>query len=711
MAAAFAKAIDMLLARRGLGGSLIGLALAAALLTFKPGEVAELGETWFDAMNQIWPRPRKSEPVVIVAIDEASISAIGVWPWPREKTAELFERIALAGPAAVGVDIIFSEAQPGAPAELAARPDAPPAARAWLKNLPSGDDALADAMAIGPFVLGVGDTSEPAEGPPDGMYGVVIVDGPDPGDALLDWRAPFQPLRSRQSFVEASSGEGVIALNEGFDGVARRTGQLFDLGGKFLAPGLAVEMLRVAAGANRIVAKTNRGGVESLVLMAGKEPLLAVPTEPDGALRPWFGPRDRAREVPAIALLEDDAELARLEGKLVLVGYTAAGGLDDRVTPLEEVTPGIDVHRQTLEGVFDQALVTRPAWAGRVELVLALALAAVASFGPLRLQVATGVAVGVGMIATPLAASLALYIVAQWAFDGATLALTTLLAGAPAFAVHLGLAERERRWSEAVRARVDGEMAAAKRIQMGILPKAAETFPDEARFSIAAVSEPARTVGGDLYDFFLLDDGRLFFLVGDVAGKGPEASLFMAISKSLLKSAALRGGDDLGAMLTEANAEIARDNPATMFVTAFAGILDIETGVLDFCCAGHEPPWRISSGDASERLEGVGGPPLCLLDDFPYPTDRIELNPGDMIVVVTDGVTEAANQNGELFGVERTQDAIDRIVDAADAGAALDGLIAPVAVFADGEEAADDLTALVVIWPGPNGFDGGNVKV
>ena len=283
--------------------------------------------------------------------------------------------------------------------------------------------------------------------------------------------------------------------------------------------------------------------------------------------------------------------------------------------------------------------------------------------------------------------------------DGASPAFAAFVAGVPAFGGRLAVAELERRQAEAARARLDGEMAAAKRIQMGILPDSSLAFPNESRFAVAAVSEPARTVGGDLYDFFLLDDRRLFFLVGDVAGKGPEASLFMAIAKVLCKSAALRGMDDLGALLSLANAEIARDNPATMFVTAFAGVLDVETGRLDYCSAGHEPPWRIGR-NGLERLEGLGGPPLCLLDDFDYPTDSVDLAPGDRVVVVTDGVTEAADTSGALFGVERSEAAVLAGAEAESADGALQALLVPVNRFAEGAEPSDDLTAMVVEWRG-----------
>ena len=698
--------IDLLLARRGRAASALGLAAAMLLLAFRPGELRDLGPNWYDILNQAWTRPAKSEPVVIVAVDDASIAEVGSWPWPRAKTAELFQRIAAGAPAAVGVDMLFSELNNIAPATLAKRADAPPEAKRWLESLPSEDDILSSALAAGPFVLAVGDQGVAPEGPPDDMAPVVAVSAPEDVDPLPEihkWRPPMAPLRSLPRFRDAASGEGVIALQAGFAGVARRTGQVFDLGGGFLAPGLAVEMLRIAAGANRVVVRSDAGGVRDVTLMAGRTPRLVVPTEPDGALRPWFGPRRPEREIPAIALLRDNAELARLEGKLVLVGYTAAGGLDERLTPLEALTPGVDVHRQTLESVFDQAMLSRPRWGPLAETLAAILLATAAAFAPMRLGVAQSSLLGGVVVAAPLAASFAAYASALLVLDGATVAVIVLAAGLPGFVANLALAERERRHAEAARARIDGEMAAAKRMQMGILPDADATFPNETRFSIAAVSEPARTVGGDLYDFFLLDDRRLFFLVADVAGKGPEASLFMAISKVLCKSAALRHGADIGSALSAANAEIARDNPAMMFVTAFAGILDVETGALEYCCAGHEPPWRLAPSGSVERLDGAAGPPLCLLDDFDYATERLSLAPGEMVAVVTDGVTEAANRRAELFGVDRTEQAVVSLCGAANAAAALDRLVAPVHAFADGEEPADDLTALVVIWPGTAG--------
>lgn len=690
------RLVNLLLAKQGLAASLTGLALAAVIAL---APQTNLSEDWFDAMNQLWPRERNTQPVIIVVIDEASVEAVGAWPWPRAVNAELMERIALGNPVAVGVDIIYAEEDSLGAHHFAEHPDAPPEAKDWLRSLESGDHAIVRALAKAPYVLAVGDVGIPPRGPSD-LGQEMHERGEDVRRQVHTWIEPFQPLRSHDIIREAAAGEGVVAQTRTFDGVARRTGQVFDIGHGMLAPGLVTEMFRVAAGAERAVVDGDDYGVRHITIVKDGKGLLRYRTEADGSVRPWYSERSPEIEIPAIDLMQNDEPLARIEGKLVLIGYAAAGGLDERISPLGVLIPGVEAHRQTIESIFDDALLYRPHWAPAAEIILALVLAIVVAFAPLRLHLPAGVAVGLACAAAPIVGAMAAYIGARFVFDGATPALAVTFSGGLALLAALAIAERERRESESVQQRLDGEMAAARRIQMGILPDAAKTFPDEARFSISAMMRPARTVGGDLYDFLALNERRVFFLVGDVAGKGPEASLFMAISKALCKSAALRAHGTVGDMLTAANTEIARDNPASMFVTVFAGVLDVETGALEFCCAGHEPPWVVGADGGARRLEGEGGPPLCLLDEFDYPTDRAELAPGDMLIVVTDGVTEAADMSGALFGVERTDAAMASLAGAEDAATALDRLVAPVDAFAAGAEPSDDLTALALIWRG-----------
>ncbi len=248
-------------------------------------------------------------------------------------------------------------------------------------------------------------------------------------------------------------------------------------------------------------------------------------------------------------------------------------------------------------------------------------------------------------------------------------------------------------------ARAAGELSAARRIQMNSLPLAATAFPNERRFELEALLEPAREVGGDLYDFYMLDAHRLFFLVGDVSGKGLPASLFMAVTKALAKSIALRGPGDVGTIMKHANHELVRENPELLFVTGLAGILDARTGHVALCNAGHDAPRRIGAGGQVEKLRAAEGPPLCVIDDFDYPVHAYQLAPGECLCLSTDGIGEAMNGAGELFGNAR--------LDAALAG----GDTAPahlvravreaVRSFVGAAEPSDDLALLVLRWNGP----------
>ena len=155
----------------------------------------------------------------------------------------------------------------------------------------------------------------------------------------------------------------------------------------------------------------------------------------------------------------------------------------------------------------------------------------------------------------------------------------------------------------------------------------------------------------------MLDDSRLFLLIGDVSGKGLSASIFMAVSKALYKGLMSRApGADIGDIMSAANAEVSRDNAEMLFVTVFAAILDLDSGELSYCNAGHENPYRLRPGEPQlGRIVDGDGPPLCAMSDFDYRSARCQLVPGEMLCLMTDGVTEAQDATGALYGHARAE--------------------------------------------------------
>ncbi len=246
--------------------------------------------------------------------------------------------------------------------------------------------------------------------------------------------------------------------------------------------------------------------------------------------------------------------------------------------------------------------------------------------------------------------------------------------------------------------RMESELKIAKNIQMSFLPKRFPPFPDIGRFDLHAALEPAREVGGDLYDFFLLDDSHLFLSVGDVSGKGVPAALFMAVTKTLIKGNAEPGMDPAD-ILTRVNAELCVENEQLLFVTMFCAILDFTTGELVFSNAGHNPPVLLRAGGSTDFLEVPRGIFLGIMEEAVYRTGRIALAPGDALVVYTDGVTEAMNEAEELYSSERLLNVLRAATDKS-ATALTNTVMESVIAYEGDAPQADDVTILTLVYKG-----------
>ena len=509
-------------------------------------------------------------------------------------------------------------------------------------------------------------------------------------------------LRSLPEIDDAARGHGALST-ETEGGVVRRVPMVVLIGANPVLP-LSLEALRVAMGEPHFVVNGNAGGVESVSIGDVK-----VPTQNDGRLWVHYTAHDSNRFVSAVDVLSGNADPSLFDRKLVLLGVTGLGLIDYQTTPLGERMPGIEIHAQVLENIFEGDLLTRPRWAPWAEGAAFLLLGLVVIYSVQQVSPARSVLslafllVALGTLGLAAYWSAALLVDASVPGTALVLLFSAMLAEtlSEADAQRLLLQARLQREREGA-ARLAGELDAARRIQIGILPRSDSAFAGEGRFEISASMEPAREVGGDLYDFFMLDQDRLFFMVGDVSGKGLPASIFMAVSKALCKSVALRRGEQVGDLLREANAEIARENPESLFVTAFAGVLDARTGSVEYCGAGHEPPFVISPHAGVSRFGPSNGPPLCVLEGFPYKASEYVMEPGTVLCLVSDGVTEAMNSRRELYGAGRLRTCIEGAKDAESARVLVEAIRTDVATFVAGAETADDITLLVLRWNGPS---------
>jgi len=257
---------------------------------------------------------------------------------------------------------------------------------------------------------------------------------------------------------------------------------------------------------------------------------------------------------------------------------------------------------------------------------------------------------------------------------------------------------RELMETTAAKERIESELQIAHDIQMGILPKMFPPFPERDEFDLYAILEPAKEVGGDFYDFFFIDDQRLCFVVGDVSGKGVPASLFMAVSKTLIKMEATRAIPPEEVM-NRVNRNLSLDNPSLMFVTLFLGILNVHTGELEYCLGGHDPPYIIRTSGDIELLDLTDGVMLGVDKDFLYESRKTVIHKGETIFLYTDGVTEAMNPDEKLFTEHRLEKTLAHWKEK-DATTMINSVRETIEDFSEGTPQYDDITMLALKFYG-----------
>ena len=255
------------------------------------------------------------------------------------------------------------------------------------------------------------------------------------------------------------------------------------------------------------------------------------------------------------------------------------------------------------------------------------------------------------------------------------------------------------RTAAAEKQRIASDLRLAAGIQSSMLPHVFPPFPDRHEFEIYASMDPAREVGGDFYDYFLIDEDHLGLVIADVSGKGIPASLVMMISKVILQNCAMMGRSP-SEVLAAANDAICANNQEEMFVTVWLGILEISTGRLSTVNAGHEYPAVMRAGGDYELWKNKHGFVVGFMKGMQWKEFELQLQPGDRLFLYTDGVPEATNKNEELFGTDRMLAALNTVKDASPEDV-LKGVRKAVDGFVKDAEQFDDLTMLSIVYKGP----------
>ncbi|MEG0499899.1 MAG: SpoIIE family protein phosphatase, partial [Rikenellaceae bacterium] len=241
--------------------------------------------------------------------------------------------------------------------------------------------------------------------------------------------------------------------------------------------------------------------------------------------------------------------------------------------------------------------------------------------------------------------------------------------------------------------RIESELRIASEIQMGMIPKIFPPFPNRKDIDLYAMLKPAKEVGGDLYDFFI-DSEKLYFTIGDVSGKGIPASLFMAVTRSLFRIIAVHQQKPIR-IIESMNNAIAENNESNMFVTLFVGALDLKTGILDYCNAGHNPPIIVTSMGEVSYMSVKPNIPVGLFNNFKYQEEQITLQPNSKLFMYTDGLTEAENLDAELFSEQKLLECVKNYKEM-NPYDMTNSIVKRVLSHADTAAQSDDLTIVII---------------
>ena len=629
-----------------------GVLISFLIVIFVPGMAffSALDNRYYDFVQNLLKDSGTLLPV-IVDIDEKSLKIAGQWPWPRYRVAEIIEKLNNAGASGVALDIIFAEPDKSSLVEIKQDLFNSFGQNLNLADIPeeyqNNDTTLAAKLSTGKTILSYKLNSSGVEAGSNYLHTIDVININRTG--IIN--GEFSPFSGKnvtgpiKLLAESSTHSGFVNIAPDRDGVIRRIPLLMSYQGR-IYPGLALSFFMQVVGTGQLFVE------ESLSNIKVKLGDTQVPVDEKGLLLIRYYGKNKFRYISAIDILDNTYDETLIKGRPVFIGTTSAGLTDNHTTPIDTLFPGVEIHATVLQNLLQKDFLSRPLWAGSAEFIIALFAGIFSSvilsrknfWKNFSLLAAVIVVLWSGCLYSALKINLYFSPVSPICLIALNMFFLSLIR-------YRITEKRDARNIKAIE-QIENELNVARNIQLGFLPSDNSNVSGYEEFDIFADLIPARQVGGDLYDFFFIDDDHLCFTVGDVSDKGVPAALFMVITKVLIKNSSAPGISPVE-MIKKVNRSLCIDNPGAMFVTLIIGVLNIHTGQIKYSNGGHNPPILLRQGDVIECSNEKYDPIIGFSADIEYRELSIDLKANDTLLLYTDGITEAENENNVFFSIKR----------------------------------------------------------
>ncbi|MEM9283741.1 MAG: SpoIIE family protein phosphatase, partial [Verrucomicrobiota bacterium] len=639
-----------------------------------------LARDWLFRMREIIDRDHEFDPrVKVVGITDADLSVIGRWPWPRVFHGEMVSLLTLAEADVIAFDLLFVE------------PD--------IDEESDKHFAVAATESDGRVVVGAEKINRDGLGTNDLSDPLTRITGKLPDHERTTESSALLPYPALRDAVNI----GFVNADADSDGGRRELPLVEYLNGNFY-PSLATRTLMTYWQLNAHEVEVALGDSVTFHTKDGKR---VVPIDDEGKMIVNLRSPARYLKEGVVSYVKlyqaleshliedqpwDNSSALHPAGRVFVFGQVAPGLSDMGPTAFQPLTPLCYLQAQAIGNILQSDFVWKAPFLRSLSVwaLVVLLLRLTQKRHSLRAS-----------LATPLLVITVYVLIATllFSFHSVLLPLVWPIGGYAAFQ----FATVVRSWQSERDARIatDASLQAAAEIQLSTLPNTNELGDHDDKFELAAQLIPAQDASGDFYDFFMIDESHLCLVVADVCDKGITAATFMLQAKTLLKAVAHEAGrsgiqsSTPAAIFAQANRELSERNARCMFATAILGIYDTESGQLDYCTAGHHPPILRSKDGRISELPGTGDLALGLIQDVDYHTHTYPTNPGDAIIAYTDGISEAFNHQGAMYGLDRLLRQLERS-DEESAAALLSSLIENLRQFTQRAEQSDDITALVL---------------